>query len=324
MRTNQFKGKKQVVKRSNLKKESYSLKEVHNLFITSKKVEGLRERTISDHLLHFGYFLKWLSDVNSEIMTCYELDVITVRNYIQFMEDKGLSPVTRNVRIRTLKCFLKFAHEEGFLPENISQKIKIVKTDKDTLKILTDEEVTKLIKVIDKSSYTGFRDFVAIMLMVDTGMRSVEVSSLTVDMHDFNNMLIYLPGSKVKNRIGRVIPLSSQTNKLLYQLIKENEIFFGEKHVFLSVYGTPFQSKSFRKRLVTYKHKAGIKGVRVSPHSFRHYFAKSYVLGGGDPFSLQKILGHSDMQMVRKYIQMSKSDVKIQHNRYSPVQRLKL
>ena len=45
-------------------------------------------------------------------------------------------------------------------------------------------------------------------------------------------------------------------------------------------------------------------------------------MNGGDPFSLQKILGHSDMSMVRKYIQMTDSDVKRQHNTFSPLNRV--
>ena len=59
------------------------------------------------------------------------------------------------------------------------------------------------------------------------------------------------------------------------------------------------------------------------PHRFRHFFAKNYILSGGDPFTLQKILGHSDMQMLRKYINMFDKDIRLQHHQFSPVQRFK-
>jgi integrase/recombinase XerD len=52
---------------------------------------------------------------------------------------------------------------------------------------------------------------------------------------------------------------------------------------------------------------------------FRHTGALFYILNGGDPFSLQKILGHTDRSMVRKYIQMNNTDVKKQHNEFSPI-----
>ncbi|MED1002611.1 site-specific integrase [Bacillus mobilis] len=61
----------------------------------------------------------------------------------------------------------------------------------------------------------------------------------------------------------------------------------------------------FRKRLKIYGNKVGIKGVRVSPHIFRHTFTKYYLLNNGDMMNLQKILGHSSIEMVRKYINMT-------------------
>lgn len=83
-------------------------------------------------------------------------------------------------------------------------------------------------------------------------------------------------------------------------------------------------ANSFRKRLSEYGDMAGIKNKRVSPHTLRHTGALLYILNGGDPFSLQKILGHTDMQMVRRYIQMTNTDIKRQHNIFSPLKNLNL
>jgi integrase/recombinase XerD len=67
---------------------------------------------------------------------------------------------------------------------------------------------------------------------------------------------------------------------------------------------------------------AGIKNVRVSPHTFRHTFAKIWILNGGDTFSLQKILGHTTMDMVRNYVNLVSEDIQIQHRKFSPMDRL--
>jgi integrase/recombinase XerD len=64
---------------------------------------------------------------------------------------------------------------------------------------------------------------------------------------------------------------------------------------------------------------AGIKNKRCSPHTLRHTGALFYILNGGDPFSLQRILGHSHMNMVRTYIQLTNMDVQKQHNIHSPL-----
>ncbi|WP_257145359.1 tyrosine-type recombinase/integrase [Bacillus cereus] len=71
-----------------------------------------------------------------------------------------------------------------------------------------------------------------------------------------------------------------------------------------------------------YGHNARIEGVRVSPHTFRHTFAKYYLLNNGDVMTLQKFLGHSSIEMVRKYVNMTSKDIVIQHNKHSPINNL--
>ncbi|MFH2203826.1 MAG: site-specific integrase, partial [Elusimicrobiota bacterium] len=62
--------------------------------------------------------------------------------------------------------------------------------------------------------------------------------------------------------------------------------------------------------------------VRVSPHTLRHTFATQYIRNGGDPFSLQAILGHSTLEMVRNYVNLASRDVMVQHRKFSPLDRL--
>lgn len=72
------------------------------------------------------------------------------------------------------------------------------------------------------------------------------------------------------------------------------------------------------KRLKT---RAGITG-RCSPHSLRHTFARSYLVNGGDAFSLQQILGHTTLDMVKRYVSLADADVAAKHRVASPADRL--
>ena len=63
-------------------------------------------------------------------------------------------------------------------------------------------------------------------------------------------------------------------------------------------------------------------GIRLSPHLLRHSFALAYIENGGDPFSLQRILGHTDQTTTSKYVNMARTNVKAQHSKYSPGERL--
>ncbi|MCU5086357.1 tyrosine-type recombinase/integrase [Bacillus cereus] len=78
----------------------------------------------------------------------------------------------------------------------------------------------------------------------------------------------------------------------------------------------------FRQRLKMYGNNSGIKRVRGSPHTFRHTFAEYCLLNNGDVMTLQKILGHSSIKMVRKYINMTSKDFVAQHNKHSLINHL--
>ncbi|MCL0073159.1 tyrosine-type recombinase/integrase [Dehalococcoidia bacterium] len=67
---------------------------------------------------------------------------------------------------------------------------------------------------------------------------------------------------------------------------------------------------------------AGISGKRCSPHIFRHTFARKYLLNGGDPFSLQQILGHANLETVRLYVNLWSTDIQAQHRKFSPADSL--
>ena len=65
--------------------------------------------------------------------------------------------------------------------------------------------------------------------------------------------------------------------------------------------------------------KAHLSGIGVNPHRFRHTFARQFLMNGGDIFSLQKILGHSSLEVVKMYVNLMTSDILDQHHKFSPV-----
>lgn len=94
--------------------------------------------------------------------------------------------------------------------------------------------------------------------------------------------------------------------------------------VFLSESGYPLRSRGVQVMISRLGKKAGVVGKRCSPHTFRHTFALRYLMVGGDVFSLQRILGHSSLEVVKLYMNMVAGDVAAQHRKFSPADNLRL
>jgi integrase/recombinase XerD len=296
-----------------------TLVEMFERFLVAKRAEALASRTLEDYETHFCYFYEFLDgDIKADHITA---DLL--REYLSYMiHDRGLKPMTVNLRVRTLRAFMRFCFNEKYIDSPLHESIKTVKVPEDTIQALTPSEMKVLLSVIDESFYAGYRKKVMIYTLLDTMVRISELLAVRRENVDLKGGSIQLEADITKNRKSRLVPLSSQTIKLITQYIAETSDFQSE-FLFLTNDGRQLAANTFRRDMQDYGEKASIKNKRVSPHTLRHTGALFYVMNGGDPFSLQKILGHSDMSMVRKYIQMTESDVKRQHNAFSPLNRLK-
>jgi integrase/recombinase XerD len=287
-------------------------------FMMLKKTEALAPRTIQDYYINFQYLKNYLGrDISSEDFTT-EL----FREFIGYMlHEMNLSPVTANIRIRTIRAFIRFCFVEGYIDIPIHEHFKPVKTPQDNLESFSIDEIKKLLSVIDEDLYTGYRDKLIILILLDTMVRISELVAIKRHNVDLKTGFIQLEAEETKTRSFRIVPISSRTIKLLREYIIETEDF-GSEYLFLTYEGKKLAPSTIRLKLTEYGKLSGITNKRVSPHTFRHTGALFYIMNGGDPFSLQKILGHSDMSMVRKYIQMTNTDVKKQHNLFSPLNKL--
>jgi integrase/recombinase XerD len=291
-----------------------------NVFLRAKETEGLKPRTLNDHKNHYRYLQRWLTG-QYPTLKLDELTADHIRQYIHHMLTEqylytghptlqshntatGLSPATVNIRTRTLKCFLRFLREEGYLQIDIASRIKLQKVSEDTLGAFTKEQVLQLLAAPNQREYVGFRDYVLFNLLFDTGLRINEALNLNVDDLNPYDKTITVPANIAKNGTARVVPLIGRTVEVLTALTQENQKQFGKRcpsNVFLLNNGKPLNYNQAYERIRLHGDKVGITNVRVSPHTFRHTFAKLYIKNGGDMFTLQKILGHHDISMVRKY-----------------------
>lgn len=338
MSTDKRKGRKTLVRREVTQEPSESLLSLESalqLFLNVKRANNLKERTLLDYEINMRKFFEWINDNYGDISVS-RITIHILREYVLWCanekryneghpykgknqpERNGLSPASVNVRIRVIRAFFNTLVVEDVIKINPAQNLALMRVNEDTIQPLTEDELRRLLKAPDQSYYAQFRDYVLMVLMIDTGMRINEVCALEINEIDEIGKKIVLPAIKNKNRKSRILPLSTQTLKLLRQLIKETRQHFDTPYVFVTYYGERLNQKTVHKSMVKYADKAKID-KRVSPHVLRHNFAKMAALNGMDVFTLQRILGHADISTTRKYVQIDDEDVQRQHNLFSPI-----
>jgi integrase/recombinase XerD len=130
-----------------------------------------------------------------------------------------------------------------------------------------------------------------------------------------------------KGNKERLIPIGKQVQRLLWRYIsryRPEPLSANGNILFLNRDGKPLTKERVEKILTRYGRKAGLKGVRCSPHTLRHTAAVKFLRNGGDVFSLQRMLGHSSLEMTRRYCELADTDVKRAHMTASPVDNLSL
>lgn len=332
-----------VDKRANITSDiqPMALESAWNYFITAKIGEGIRKRTRDDYSNTWRYFTGWLDEENFEGKYVHEITPEICRNYIHYLtveapkykghkyiqndQGKGLSAATINMRIRALKVAFNFWFREEFVRKNPMDNIKCQKTDEDKIESFTDEQIEALFGACDQRTYVGFRDYVYQWTLLDSAMRINELLSLRPGDIDLKTRTITLDAQFNKNRRARLIPLSAETLKLLLELIDENKAHFPHaEKVFLSCYGEEVSDTQMNKRLKYYGDITGVgKEIRTTAHTWRHTAARNYILNGGDPYTLMRLLGHSSINMTRRYVQMTAEDVRIKHDQFSPVKKFR-
>ena len=129
-----------------------------------------------------------------------------------------------------------------------------------------------------------------------------------------------------KGQKQRTVFLGRTTLKTLWQYLREQKRD-DKDPIFLSDRGGMAGESLTRSGLLQLIERlgiaAGIKQVRCSPHTFRHTFAVDFLRNGGNSFSLQQLLGHCDMHMTARYVNVAQADIENQHRRYSPADRIK-
>ena len=234
----------------------------------------------------------------------------------------SLSPFTIQGKVRALKAFWGWLYNQGYIDTNPLVKLPLPKVPKNIIKTLTIEQIKSFLKVTDKHTSVGARNYCIILFMIDNGMRISEVVAIRIAELYLSKCRAKITGKGQKERI---VPFTKTTRKELLKYIehhRNNLCKLDSPYLFPASDGDHVSVKSIQQAISRLSIKAGFDGIKCHPHIFRHTFATLFLTKGGQLTALKEIMGHESIQTTQKYAHFLPEDLQKQHWNYSPVDDL--
>lgn len=289
-----------------------TLSELMEKFLNVKKANKIAPRTMRDYEHYLKDFLE--ASRNST-----EFDVLCDDVVRYFSAIPDTSPARYNHPYQCLNALFTWAVNKDKLPKNpfIEEGLK-KKKDEGNIKPASIDDIKILLNSFDKTNYSGLRNYVITLLMLDTGMRTSELIRLKDTDYDEHSKQITISKHICKTRTSRVVYLSSSTANELSKFIKIKPEGWSE-WLFPTREGNQLRTEGLDLEFNRLCKKIGVK---ITPYQIRHTFATYFVSNGGDVFTLQDLMGHSDIRMTRRYTEIDGTARRKAHNTYTPINEL--
>jgi len=284
--------------------KNHLIREAFLDFILAKKASLLAPATITYYNYTVGSFIDFLID--SEVYNSEDISPQMVRAYINKIAARDISSATIHSHARGIKVFLRFLYEEDYINKPI--KMTMPKVEEQEKRVLSPEEIEQIIE-----SCNSKRDKALLLFFLDTGLRRSEVIHLNWSDVDIESGLVVV--RKTKNKKVRSVFIGHNTRRALlkYRRLVQHE---ETSPLFQTKNGDRFSGSGLRQVFRRLRDKSDIL---FSAHDLRRTFATLSLKSGMNVFHLQSLMGHSSLEMTRKYLRFVTDDLREAHESYAPV-----
>ena len=273
-------------------------------YLVEIEVRKFTKKTIKSYRNNLNLFVRYCKE-EAGLKEVENITLAVVRKFSLFMSSKGKKGSYINGLLKVVKVFIQYCYEEGYGGFNTKKNFKWCKQEKAVIMAFTPDEVSKIMKSCKGRGYLQLRDAAVLTMLFETGIRCWELCCIKPS--DIHSDYIIING---KNHKQRVVPITAALRKTMmrYELAKDN--YFTLKSIddfyFLSFHGRQLTNCAVEH--IIKRHGEGIEGVRVSPHTCRHFFAQQQIKMGTDLYTISRLLGHENIQITQTYLNSLRDD----------------
>jgi integrase/recombinase XerD len=295
--------------------ESGSLYAWVESFIQACHSRNLAPGTVAFYFKKLGVFVRYCEDL--AISDVHQITADNIRQFMIFLVEGKHNPAGVHCFYRSVKTFLKWYEREIESEDwrNPIEKVKAPFVPLEPLDPVSIETTRAMMNVCARGSLSGDRDRAALVFLLDTGARLAEFLSLNVE--DVNPITGAVSIRAGKGRKPRNVYLGEKSRQMLRRYLKQRSDYSAA--LWISRSGERLSETGLRMML---RRRATQAAVPVpSPHDFRRAFALERLRAGADLLTLSKLMGHTSLQVLNRYVKQAGEDLEQAARLTSPVDR---
>lgn len=284
-------------------------------FLTDRRSRQFSQNTIRYYTVELGLFARYLDTI--KVVYIEELTATILRNYILSLEERR-NAGGQLVSFRAIRAFLNWTWNELELEtRNPMSKLQAPKVSADPQPGISLANIQKMIDAC-AGGMNEQRDRTILLVLLDCGARAFEV--LAVKLADVDLLTGEVTIKKGKGGKSRVAFLGQRARKELRKYLKTREGLTPNATLFATDEGNALTYSGLRQILRRAANRAGVE--EPGAHDFRRAFCLALLRQGVDLVSISRLMGHQDINLIRRYANQNTEDLKIAHNRASPAELL--
>ena len=279
-----------------------------------QKVKHKSKNTLDSYRRDVNQFVAFITDTSGSVEKATKSDI---HLYLLELKKNGRAAASISRMVTSLRSFYSYLIINRYTDTDPTENLEAPHVEKKLPKILTSEQISKLLSSPDITEPKGIRDKAMLELLYATGIRVSELIGLHIVDVDLKMKYIHcITGTK-----ERIIPIGDRAVQAVaeYLEVAREKLLKNQKSdmLFVNCSGGSISRQGFWKVMKHYGDKAGID-AEITPHMLRHSFAAHLIENGADVKSVQSMMGHADISSTQIYTNLIDAHIRKVYEKAHP------
>lgn len=289
-----------------------TLTNAYDLFVLDCQARRLTPKTLKFYEWKLRVFFRWLNDQG--ITHIDDITANLLRQFLASIAERGLTDTYQHDLGRAIRAWLNYCVRDELIEKSPFAKVRLPKLSLRALPAFSEADIQAILAACNRR-----RDEAICLFLLDTGVRASELLALNVEDVDIKTGTVAVKQGKGKK--DRTVHCGAKARKALLRYLATRDNPPAHQPLFISQTHNQLSQSGLVQLFDRLREKTGVP--HCSAHTFRRTFAITCLRNGMNIHVLAKLMGHADIQMLRRYLDITDEDTKAAHDQHGPVDNMK-